>query len=76
VHLVLKYARVVRDPALTADGLQATAQKPDVTRVLHGADVAALLTKDVRMGAEDLGPEGAADAGFETDAAISRGRGG
>lgn len=74
-HVVLKYAKVVRDPAITAEGLQAIAKKPEAVKVIHSADIAGLLAKDVRMSPEDLGAE-QYDIGFETDAAISRGRGG
>jgi hypothetical protein len=74
-HVVLKYAKVVRDPAITAEGLQAIAKKPEPIKVFHSDDVAGLVARDVRMAAEDLGAE-QWDIGFETDAAISRGRGG
>lgn len=75
MHVVLKYAKTVRDPSVTAEDLQGLAQKPEVLRVIHSDDIAGLLAKDVRMSPEDLGAE-AYDVGFETDAAISRGRGG
>lgn len=74
-HVVLKYAKVVRDPSITAEGLQALAKKPEPLKVIHSDDVAGIVAKDVRMAPEDLGAE-QYDLGFETDAAISRGRGG
>lgn len=74
-HVVLKYAKVLKDPSITAEGLQAIAQKPEVLKVIHSGDIAGLVAKDVRMAPEDLGAE-QYDVGFETDAAISRGRGG
>lgn len=74
-HVVLKYAKVVKDPTITAEGLQAIAKKPEATKVIHSDDIAGVVAKDVRMAAEDLGSE-QYDVGFETDATISRGRGG
>jgi len=74
-HVVLKYAKVLKDPSITAEGLQAIAKKPEVVKVVHSDDIAAVVAKDVRMAPEDLGAE-QYDFGFETDAAISRGRGG
>jgi hypothetical protein len=75
-HIVLRYAKVVRDPNLTAEGLQELATRPDDVRVVSSADLAALAARDVRLAAEDLGSEAYGEVGFETDAAISRGRGG
>lgn len=74
-HVVLKYAKVVKDPSITAEGLQAIAKKPEVTKVIHSDDIAGVVARDVRMAPEDLGSE-QYEVGFETDAAISRGRGG
>jgi hypothetical protein len=74
MHVILKYAKVVRDPNITAEDLQAQAEKPEAVRVLYSSDLVSLLAKDVRLAPEDLGAEDA-DA-FATDAAISRGRGG
>jgi hypothetical protein len=74
-HVVLKYAKVVREASSTADDLQGIAKKPDLVKLLHSDDIAAVVAKNVRMTPEDLGSE-AYDLGFETDAAISRGRGG
>src|SRR5689334_19763690 len=74
-HVVLKYAKVIKDPSITAEGLQAIAKKPEVTKVIHSDDIAGVVAKDVRMAPEDLGSE-QYEVGFETDAAISRGRGG
>eukprot|EP00879_Flechtneria_rotunda_P008966 GHRR01009388.1.p1 GENE.GHRR01009388.1~~GHRR01009388.1.p1 ORF type:complete len:818 (+),score=319.97 GHRR01009388.1:195-2456(+) len=74
-HVVLKYAKVIKDPASKAEDLQAIAKKPDVVKLIHSNDIAAIVAKDVRMAPEDLGAE-QYDLGFETDAAISRGRGG
>jgi hypothetical protein len=74
-HVVLKYAKVVREASRTADDLQGMAKKPELVKLLHSDDIAAVVAKDVRMTPEDLGSE-AYDLAFETDAAISRGRGG
>jgi hypothetical protein len=74
-HVVLKYAKVVRDPSVTAEDLQAIAKKPELVKVVHSDDIAAVVARNVRMSPEDLGSE-QYDVGFETDAAISRGRGG
>jgi hypothetical protein len=74
-HVVLKYAKVVREASSTADDLQGIAKKPELVKTLHSDDIAAVVAKNVRMSPEDLGSE-AYDLGFETDAAISRGRGG
>lgn len=54
---------------------QATAKKPEHVRIFHSQDIAGIVAKDVRISPEDLGAE-QYDFGFETDAAISRGRGG
>lgn len=75
-HVVLRYAKVVRDPTLTADGLQELATRPEDVKVVMSADLAGIVAKDVRLAAEDLGSEAYGEVGFETDAAISRGRGG
>jgi hypothetical protein len=75
-HVVLRYAKIVRDPTLTADGLQELAQRPDETKVVISDVLASIVAKDVRMAPEDLGSEAFGDVGFETDSAISRGRGG
>lgn len=74
-HVVLKYAKVTKDPSVTTEGLQMLAKKPEAVKVFHSNDVAGIVAKDVRMSPEDLGAE-QYDVGFETDAAISRGRGG
>lgn len=126
-HVVLKYAKVVKDPTVTAEDLQVgsrphnhrhlaqqlgrphhavpatqqqlncmqcsvnapppafqpdtvlylqgIAKKPEQVKIFHSDDVAGIVAKDVRMSPEDLGAE-QYDVGFETDAAISRGRGG
>ncbi len=76
LHVVLKYAKVIRDPSSTADDLQSVAEKPEVTKVISSWDLASVLARDVRLNAADLGSADAYDASFETDAAISRGRGG
>lgn len=75
-HVVLRYAKVVRDPNLTADGLQEEAQRPEETKVILSDTLASIVARDVRLSAEDLGSETYGEVGFETDAAISRGRGG
>jgi hypothetical protein len=69
MHAILKYARIVRDPNAKLDAL---AEKPKSVFVLDPQDLVQLVAKDVRMNAEDLAP----GEEFETDAAISRGRGG
>jgi hypothetical protein len=74
-HVVLKYAKVAREASSTAEDMQGIAKKPELVKVFHSDDIAAVVAKDVRMSPEDLGAE-AYDLGFETDAAISRGRGG
>lgn len=74
-HVVLKYAKVTKDPTITAEDLQAIAKKPELVKIFHSDDIAAVVARDVRMSPEDLGAE-QYDLGFETDAAISRGRGG
>ena len=74
-HAVLRFAKVVRDPTLTAEGLQELATRPESIKVVASGDLAAIVARDVRLSPEDLGTE-AYDLGFETDAAISRGRGG
>lgn len=77
LSVVLKHARVVRDPALgDGGGNDAAAAAPSATLVLRASDLASVLAKDVRMAPEDLGPVGDADGAFATDSAISRGRGG
>lgn len=75
-HVVLRYAKVVRDPTLTAEGLQELATRPEEVKVIMSADLAGVVAKDVRLAPEDLGSEAYGDVSFETDAAISRGRGG
>lgn len=75
-HVVLRYAKVVRDPTLTPEGLQELATRPDDVKVIRSEDLAAVVARDVRLAAEDLGSEAYGEVGFETDAAISRGRGG
>jgi len=75
-HVVLRYAKVVRDPTLTAEGLQEMATRPEDLKVIMSNDLAGIVAKDVRLAPEDLGSEAYGDMGFETDAAISRGRGG
>ncbi len=76
MHLILKYAKVVRDPNITPEDLQTLAEKPETVKVFYSDDLVSILAKDVRLAPEDLGPEDASDAAFATDAAISRGRGG
>jgi hypothetical protein len=70
--VVLKYARCIRDPSVSADR-DGLAEKPSRTKVFNAADIVQLLARDVRMNPEDLA---ASTEDFETDAAISRGRGG
>lgn len=74
--VVLKMARVIKDPAVSEDDGLAPA-KPVSSQVIHAADLVQVIAVDVRMGAADVGPLGGDDAGgFGTDSAISRGRGG
>ena len=74
-HVILKYAKLIKDPTITQDGLQAVAQKPEATKTLLASTIQSVYAKDVKLSAEDLGTE-QYEVGFETDAAISRGRGG
>jgi hypothetical protein len=83
LSVVVKHARVVRDPAVgggaatsAAGASQQLAERPSATLVLRAAELASVLAKDVRMAPEDLGAEADADGAFATDSAISRGRGG
>lgn len=70
-QVVLGYAKVVRDK--NADK-NAVAERPVERLTLPMKDIAHLLAKDVRLSPDDVGPR--EDYGFETDSAISRGRGG
>lgn len=69
MSVVLKYARVVKDPNTKLDSM---AERPKATWIISADDMVQLVAKDVRMNPEDLAPED----DFETDANISRGRGG
>ncbi|KAJ9524107.1 hypothetical protein QJQ45_022529 [Haematococcus lacustris] len=69
MSVVLKCARVVRDPNAHSN---APVELPLKQKVFHNADLVQVYAKDVRFTPEDLAP----DEEFETDAAISRGRGG
>lgn len=73
--VVLNYARVIKDPnSKIADGKDSLAEKPHKTFIVYGNELVQISAKDVRMNPEDLAS--ATDYGFETDASISRGRGG
>lgn len=71
-QVVLKYAKVIRDTSALANDPNSAAQQPLPTCVIEGRDVVSILAKDVKLSPADLGPVDS----FETDSAISRGRGG
>ncbi|EFJ50477.1 hypothetical protein VOLCADRAFT_120645 [Volvox carteri f. nagariensis] len=75
VSFILKYAKVIKNPTTSSDR-NALAEKPVPILTIPAADLVQLYAKDVRLSAEDLSGADRSDVGFETDAAISRGRGG
>jgi hypothetical protein len=74
IHVVLKYAKVIRDPSSKLSDLQREAERPVKTLVIYSHDLVQVTATDIKLSAEDLGP--ALDDDFETDSSISRGRGG
>jgi hypothetical protein len=74
MHVVLKYAKVARDPNSKLSDLQREAERPIKTLVIYSHDLVQVTATDVKLSPEDLGP--ALDDDFETDSSISRGRGG
>lgn len=74
INVVLKYARVVRDPSAKTGDKEAMAERPKTTLIVRASELAQLSAKDVRMTPEDLAA--ADDDFFSTDAAIGRGKGG
>ncbi|KAG2488624.1 hypothetical protein HYH03_012796 [Edaphochlamys debaryana] len=77
VSVTLKYAKVIKDPnAPVSSDRTALAEKPVPVLTVVPADLVQLYAKDVRLSPEDLAGSDRSDVGFETDAAISRGRGG
>ncbi len=76
LHVVLSYAKIVKDPNSKPSDRQAAAERPVKRLVIHDKDLVQIVAKDVRMNPEDLGPVDRGIDGFETDSAISRGRGG
>lgn len=77
VHVVLKYAKLLRDPGEKPGSVKdSLAVKPQATMTLLSRDLVQVLAKDVRFNPEDLGPDDRNDDGFGTDAAIGRARGG
>ncbi|GIL60624.1 hypothetical protein Vafri_15158 [Volvox africanus] len=75
VFFILKYAKIIKDPKAAADRT-ALAEKPVPNLTIPAAELVQLLAKDVRLSPEDLTGADRGEVGFETDAAISRGRGG
>ncbi|KXZ55151.1 hypothetical protein GPECTOR_3g30 [Gonium pectorale] len=73
--VVLKYAKVIKDPGASTDRT-ALAERPVPVLTIPIAEVVQVFAKDVRFSPEDLSGADRSDVGFETDAAISRGRGG
>lgn len=76
VSVMLKYARMTKDPNGKLFSKDEVAERPSEVLMVPAEDVVQIFARDVKMNPEDLGPIGAGDMGFETDAAISRGRGG
>ncbi len=70
--VILKYARVIKDPSVSADK-DALAEKPAKVKRIPASELVMMVARDVRMNPDDLA---APPDDFETDAAISRGRGG
>lgn len=75
MNVVIKYAKLLRNAA-KGSALAGLAEKPIPTLVISSADLVQVVAKDVRFTPEDLGGEDRADFGFDTDAGISRARGG
>lgn len=76
--VMLKYAKLLHDPSAASNPLAASkvlAEKPQLLLTVQLADLVQLVAKDMRLNPSDLAASEQTD-GFETDAAISRGRGG
>ncbi|GFR48121.1 hypothetical protein Agub_g9948 [Astrephomene gubernaculifera] len=76
VSIVLKFAKIIKDPKAPASDRTSLAEKPVPVLTISAGDLVQLFAKDVRLSPEDLSGADRSDVGFETDAAISRGRGG
>ncbi|GIL92012.1 hypothetical protein Vretimale_18512 [Volvox reticuliferus] len=75
VSFILKYAKIIKDPKAASDRT-ALAEKPVPILTIPASELVQLFAKDVRLSPEDLSGADRSEIGFETDAAISRGRGG
>jgi hypothetical protein len=73
VSAVLKFAKPVYSQL---DDRNALAEKPVPLLAIPAGELMQIFAKDVRLSPEDLAGADRSDVGFETDAAISRGRGG
>lgn len=76
VNVVLKWARTIRDPNSGNNDRHEAAEKPCSSKTIYGSDLVQIIAKDIKMNPEDLGSVTDDHGGLETDAAISRGRGG
>lgn len=77
VNVVLMYAKLIHDPNIAPGAVKnELAEQPFKTLVIHSADLAQIVAKDVRFTPQDLSETDANNMGFDTDANISRGRGG
>lgn len=74
VNMVLHYARMTKDPSGKLFSKEEVAERPQPKMFIDASDVVQVFARDIKMSPEDLEPT--SDMGFETDAAISRGRGG
>lgn len=74
IAVALHYARMTKDPSGRLFSKDEVAERPQASKLVYATDFLQLFARDIKMSPEDLGPSG--DMGFETDAAISRGRGG
>ena len=73
LHVVLQMAKLIKDSDQKPVE-NSPARKPIKELIIKSADFVSLHAKDVRMGSDDV--SGPAEDSFNTDAAISRGRGG
>lgn len=76
--VMLKYAKLLHDPSTASNpqaASKALAEKPQMLLTVQLADLVQLVAKDMRLNPSDLAATEQTDF-FETDAAISRGRGG
>lgn len=76
LRVVLRFAKVIKDPAAADGGAAQLAVKPQKEVVIDGSDLVQMVARDVRTRGVDVGPIISEDAYFGTDAAIGRGRGG